>query len=219
MIWIKNNLVFLIAIALIIAVVIMVIQFDGGTTQGTGIVVLSTALIAISSLGTYMQAVEMRRQRESAERPDVAVYFQPTNRLMYCIIHNLGNLAVTNVRIHFKPSPVLHDGRKLEDLSLFAKSIPFLPPKEKYWRHLGASPDVIQRNREPFEIIVEYQSSEGKTFKNRFIVDFAIMSEANDPELSISSQLAIMSARLDKFVQAIETDRLMRLAQDDNQDT
>lgn len=107
MIWIKNNLVFLIAIVLIIAVVIMVIQFDGGTTQGTGIVVLSTALIAISSLGTYMQSVEMRRQRESAERPDVAVYFQPTNRLMYCIIHNLGNLAATNVRIHFKPSPVL----------------------------------------------------------------------------------------------------------------
>ena len=98
----------------------------------------------------------------------------------------------------------------LQDLSLFAKPIPYLPPSEKYWRQLGVSPSVIEKNTMPFEIEVHYAASDGKSYVDTFPVDLTVMSEANDPELSISAQLAKISDRLDKFMSVIETERFMK---------
>jgi hypothetical protein len=195
--WLRNDLLFLLAIMLITAAVIILAFFDNATQAAFGLLTLSTVLTAISSIATYMQALEARRQRENAERPEVAVYFQPTNRLMYCIIHNLGKLPARNISVRFDPSPVRNDGKALQDQSLFAKPVPFLPPNEKYWRHLAPSPTALQMNPNLFKIHVEYFSFEGVRYTDDFVVDLTIMAEANDPEPSIAYQLGKINDSLD----------------------
>jgi len=201
----KNRIAPFAAILLILVAVIILALFDNATQAAFGILVLSTTLTAVSSVATYMQALEARRQRENTERPEVAVYFQAAgNHLMYCIIHNLGKLPARNVSVRFDPSPVRNDGKLLQDQSLFAKSIPFLPPNEKYWRHLAPSHTALQMNPNPFKIHVEYSSSEGVSFTDDFIVDLTIMAEANDPEPPIAHQLGKITNSLDALRKTME---------------
>ncbi len=167
--------------------------------------VVSTFFAALSSVATLVQAREAQRQREDAERPEVGVFFQPRNRLMYCVIQNFGVLPARNIEIQFIPSPKMHDGRSLNELSAFSKPLPFLPPNEKYWRHIGSSPDALKNNNQPFTIELNYESANGRTYNDKIVIDLSILAEINDPEPSLPHQLSKVIEKLEDIEKAIKS--------------
>jgi hypothetical protein len=200
----SNSLVFFIASLLIIVVVGLSLLTDIFGEPAIGILILTTTFTGIGSIATFIQAAEIQRGREEGERPEIAVYMKPQNMLMYCVVENLGKLPARDITITFNPSPIKQDGGLLQDISLFSNKIPYLPPNEVYRRHLGASPAVLELNKKPFEIIIQYNSTSGKKYKDSIVIDLSVLADANHPASTIQEELATMSKYLKQIVQVLE---------------
>jgi len=194
----KSRIGIILALTLLALAIIGILVADFGTDIAIRLAIVSTFLAAASSIATLVQAREVVRQRENSERPEVGVFFQPSNGLMYCVIENFGRLPARDVRVQFAPSPLMHDNRPIQELSMFSKSVPYLPPAEVLRRQIGASPLVLKLNPNPFIITVLYKSTQGQAYEESFEFDFSVFAEANYPEPSVAHQLGKIFDLLEK---------------------
>ena len=185
-----------IAILIIIAIVTLTDFFVEAVVAS---LVLSTVLTAISSIGTYMQAVEARRQREEIERPLVNIYFKPEGGLLNCAMQNFGTLAARNIEVKFNPSPIRYTDDALSDTSLFATPYSFLPPRASYHVVMGASHSTLELNQDVFEVHVSYESMQGKKYSEITVVNFGSLSDVKRPPPPIEDTLVAIKDELAKL--------------------
>lgn len=149
----------------LIWVLIAGISFDEKTT--TIIAAISIFFAAVSAFASLLQAVEAQRQREDSERPYVIAYFEASsNGAFYFVIENVGNSPSYNLNIHFKPSPIDHAGRPLNEISLFKNPITFLPTGKPIRQIIGATFHFFENNKlTDFSVNINYKSVFGEIFQ------------------------------------------------------
>lgn len=192
--------------AFLIWILVAGISFNDKTT--TIIATISIFFAAVSAFANLLQAVEVQRQRESQERPYIIVYFEATNNgAFYCVIENVGNSPAYDLRIKFKPSPIDYSDRPLNEISLFANPITFLPAGKSIRQIIGGTFRFFENNKSIiFSVNITYKSVYGELLSETVEHDLEYLRQTtlpgkltNDYLKEISDQMKDIARGLDKL--------------------
>jgi len=156
-----------------------------------GIAAISAFFAAVSAVANLLQAVEVQRQRELQERPFVTAYFEGSSKgAVYFIVENSGNSPALNLSIRFDPPPTDFSGRTLDQVSTFARPIPFLPAGKSLRQIVDSGPRFLSQGRPTrFAVTLAYSGVQGNSFSDRIDHDVEWMKQATVPEKSVEDQL------------------------------
>ncbi len=174
-------------------------QYQSFASLPLWLAVASTFFAAISSVASWIQAVEIQRQRESVERPYVIAYFDGSSRgTLYFVIENRGNASALDVKVTFDdPAPVDFAGRSLNTISLFQKPISFLPPGKMYRQVVDVGHRLLADDRPTeYKAEVSYTSEFGRPFIEMFEYNLAYLKQATVPPKTTEENLEDIAARL-----------------------
>jgi len=163
-----------------------------------GIAVAGILLAAISSVGSFMQAVETRKQREQQERPYVLAYFDgDSSGAIYFIIENAGNSPALGVHVSFDPAPVDFAGRSLNEVSLFQNAIGFLPPGKRHQQIIDVGHKLLADDMPmAFKVSVDYKTIYGDIENEIHQHDLSYLKQATAPRKSTEDYLKSVSNEL-----------------------
>ena len=201
--WLSRRSALLIT-ALAFAVAILLVWFlvagftPGAQAVNIGIAAIATLLAAISSIASLLQAVETQKQRENLERPYVLADFDSeSSGVVTFVIQNLGNSPAKNVSIEIEPPPVDFRGRQLNEISLLAKPIGFLPPGRTLRQVIDASFRFLEAGKpRKFKITTKYASAFGETFKEVVDHDLEYLVDSTLPKKSADDYLKNISEEI-----------------------
>lgn len=209
--WIARRAILFTAILLISTCTLMFWFIATGFSQtesrlALGIAAVTTFFAAISSIANLLSAVEIQRQRENQERPFILAYFDIENSGVICFkIQNFGNSPAMNIKVKFDPSPIDLWGRSLNDVSLFAKPIDFLPPGKSMRQVVNVGHKMLAKeNNTLFSFTVEYMSIKNELYKDSTNTDLSYLSQAHLPEKSIEEGIDSISKSINKLVSAFD---------------
>lgn len=216
-----SGLLFVGAVFLVSAIVVLLSNGESAETQDGSetnkqnpaliLLVFSTGLTALGSIATYAQAREATKQRENSEAPEIAVYFQfNSDKLIYCVIQNLGIEPARNIKVTFNPIPLDVKGKPITEYSLFKEPLLYLPPNEIYRRMLGYSADVIKQNPDPINISINYESLLGKIYTEHITMDLSILKDTQFPAATIQDELKEISKNLEDISHVLQAKRGMK---------
>lgn len=170
------------------------------------IAAVTTFFAAISAVANLLQAVEIQKERIEAQRPYVLFNFEGTSRgAIYFKIENLGNSPAKDVRFEFNPAPLDHADRPLDDISLFANPISFLPPGKQIRQIIDAGHRFFKgENPTRFEITVRYFSVHGAAYSEKITHDLEYMKQATIPSKTTEDSLEDMSEELKDIKQILK---------------
>ena len=190
----------------LIWVLVAGVSFNDKTT--TIIATVSIFFAAVSAFANLLQAVEVQRQRESQERPYIIVYFEANNNgAFYCVVENVGNSPAMDLKIQFDPPPLDYANRSLNDISLFANPITFLPAEKSIRQAIGGTFYFFQNNKLiSFSVSIEYKSIYGEMFLEKIEHDLEYLRQTtlpgkltNDYLNDITDQMKDVVRSLDKL--------------------
>jgi len=166
--------------------------FSSQQTQAViGIAAVSAFLAAVSAVANLLQAVEAQRQRELQERPYITAYFKGSSKgAVYFVVENSGNSPALNLSIRFAPAPTDFSGRTLDQVSPFAKPIPFLPAGGSLRQIIDAGHAFLAEGKPTrFTITIAYSGVQGVSYSDHFDHDVEWMKQATLPDKSIEDHL------------------------------
>ncbi len=209
--WLSRRSVILIVILLLAVAVLLVWFISVGFSPNTehvliGIAAISAMLSMISAFANLLQAVEVQKQRQSEERPYVIAYFDgASNGAIYFVIENSGNSPAINVNFQFTPTPVDFANRPLNQISLFARPISFLPAGKVLRQIVDAGYRFLAEGKPTrFSICVNYTSIFHEAYQETLDYDLEYMRQATIPGKTAEDHLKIISEGLDKLVRLLE---------------
>jgi len=188
----------------LIWVLVAGVSFNDKTT--TLIATISIFFAAVSAFANLLQAVEVQKQREDQERPYIIVYFEATNNgAFYCVIENVGNSPAYDLRIQFKPSPVDYADRPLNEISLFANPITFLPAGKSIRQIIGGTFRFFENNKPiKFSIDITYKSVNGELFPERIEHDLEYLRHTTLPGKLTNDYLKEISEHMKNVVRGLD---------------
>lgn len=188
----------------LIWVLVAGVSFNDKTT--TIIAAISIFFAAVSAFANLLQAVEVQRQREDQERPYIIVYFEATNNgAFYCVIENVGNSPAYDLRIKFNPSPIDHADRPLNEISLFANAITFLPAGKSIRQIIGATFRFFENNKSiKFSVNITYKSVYGELFSEPVEHDLEYLRQTTLPGKLTNDYLKEIGDQMKDIVRGLD---------------
>lgn len=166
---------------------------------------ISAFFAAVSSFGALFQAIEVQRQRENLERPYIVVYFDVTPKgAIYVVIENFGSSPAKNVKVSFDPSFIDHKNQSLNDISLFANAISFMPPRKTIKQFVGGGPAILNRDNLRFTVSISYMSLGGESFYESDIIDLAYMKDMSRPMNTGEDHLEAIASSIKNMQQTLD---------------
>lgn len=209
--WLARRNVVVVSVLLIaIAAVFVWLIVSGFSSDAViisiGIAALSALFSAISSFAGLLEAVETQRQRENQERPYVIAFFDgASSGAVYFVVENCGNSPALNITLKFEPPPIDYAGRRLDEISLFSKSIDFLPAGKSFRQIVDVGHRLLADDRPAkFRVSVSYQSIQGDKYDHSVQHDLDYLRQATLPEKSVGDNLAVIAEQLKKLVKSLE---------------
>lgn len=209
--WLSRRSVFLVTTLLFAVVVILLWYLSAGFSPDKeriifGIAAISAFLSAVSAISTLLQAVETQRQRENLERPYITAYFDgSSNGALYFVIENSGNSPAVDVTFKFTPPPVDYAGRPLNEISLFANPISFLPNGKVIRQIIGASYNFLEEGKPlKYEISTNYHSIFGDSFNESVEHNLEYLKQVTLPRKTADDYLQDISKELSELTRLIK---------------
>jgi hypothetical protein len=166
--FLKRNVIFLgiVVFAIVVCVSSMVQEFLNRNSGAFNVV-----FSGILTFATWNLVSETRRMREAHIEPKVFVNIQLTEGrmdLFDMVIQNIGLGPPYNIKLKANPDfKCAQEGKFFSQLSFIKDGLKYLSPNQKLQFLLT---DI--KNRENFEINITYQSSTGKIYKDKYLIDF-----------------------------------------------
>lgn len=172
-----------------------------------GIAAISAFFAMVSSIANLIQADEIKKQRESLDRPYILAYFDPVSSGgIYFTLENFGNSPACDVTVQFNPPPIDFANRPLNEISLFKNPISFIPPGKKIQQIIGMGHTVLAEGKQTvFNISLSYTSVHNQTFKEELDSDISYLKDATVPIKSVEDHLIKISTTLEDLVNFIKT--------------
>lgn len=188
----------------LIWILIAGVSFSEKTT--TTIAAISIFFAAVSAFANLLQAVEVQKQREEQERPYIIVYFEASNSgAFYCVIENVGNSPAYDLRIKFTPSPIDYANRPINEISLFANPISFLPSEKSIRQIIGAAHQLFEDNKPTkFSATVGYRSVYGEFFSEKIEHDLEYLRHTTLPRKMTNDYLKEVSEHMKSIVRSLD---------------
>jgi hypothetical protein len=192
-------------IALIIGLVFLGRSYDTNQII-VAIAAIAAAFAGASAFANLLQAVEVQKEREAQERPFIVAYFEgASSGSINFVIQNLGNSPALNVKLKITPAPVNFKGKPLDQVSLFANPISFLPPTAAIRQILDMGYRFLADGKPTkFQVSVTYQSIHGETFNETIDHDLDYLIEATLPAKTAEDHLKVISEHLEKIVRTLD---------------
>lgn len=166
---------------------------------------LSLVVLITYTILTKRLVDETAKMRELQTDPAVSLYLAPDEihyslKNLVIINHDLG--AAFNIKFSFNPNFVYHNEKKISEVPLFNKGIPYLGPNQKIifrlvWRPVKNDTPSIP----PFNVDVKYYNSSKKEKFESFIIDTAADFDLLHPS---ENPLVKINKNLEEIVKAIE---------------
>jgi hypothetical protein len=171
-----------------------------------GVAAISAFFAAVSAIATLLQAVEIQRQREAQERPYIIAYFEGTTNGAICFtIENVGNSPAYDLEIKFKSAPIDFAGRPLNQISLFAKPITFLPASKSLRQIIDAGYRFFAEDKPTkFPVSIVYKSVYGDIFTENIEHDLEYLRQATLPGKTLDDHIKEVAEQLTKIAQVLE---------------
>jgi len=151
--------------------------------------VVATATMAYAIL-TWRLVSETRKMREAQTEPRISVTVQPREEwinFVDMVIQNIGLGPAYNVKFTVNPDFEYSKGEFLSELGFIAKGLEYLAPNQKLQFFLTSMVENSEKKMKTrFEIRVAYQNSLGKTYDDRYPIDFSQfvgLSQLGEPPL------------------------------------
>ena len=212
--WLSRRSIVLVTILLFAIAVLFVWFLSAGffadaTHAIIGIAAISALFAFLSAFANLLQAVEVQKQRQGQERPYVTAYFEgASNGAIYFAIENSGNSPAFDVNFQFNPSPVDHRNRPLNQVSLFARPISFLPPGKAYRQILDAGHRFLAEGKPTkFSVSVSYQSIYHEAYRETVEHDLDYLKQATLPTKTVEDHLDKISKELEDLVRILQSVR------------
>jgi len=209
--WLSRRSIFLVTTLLFAIVIILFWFLSAGISPDNertiiGIAAVTAFLSAVSAIATLLQAVEVQKQRENLERPYITAYFDGSNSgALYFVIENSGNSPALDVKFKFNPSPVNFAGIPLNEISLFANPISFLPAGKVIRQIIDASNRFLAEGKPlKYEISTTYSSVFGDSFDEIFEHDLEYLKQVTLPIKTVEDHLKDISKELGELTRLIK---------------
>lgn len=166
---------------------------------------LSLVVIIAYTILTKRLVDETAKMRELQTDPYLSIYLAPDDihySLKNLVIINHGLGAAYNIKFSFNPDFIYHSEKKISEIPLFNKGIPYLGPNQKIifrlvWRPVKNDTPSIP----PFNVEVKYYNSSKKVKYESFIIDTAAEFDLINPS---ENPLVKINNNLEEIVKAIE---------------
>lgn len=123
---------------------------------------------------------EMKVTREDENRPYIVTYIKSQPKgTVELFIENIGKTVARNIEISITPEFQFPKERPLSKSTLLNNPIPNMPPNYKYSMFVGMYWDFKNEDRTypVFEVEVNYEDSNDKSFTEQFIIDLNVGSD------------------------------------------
>lgn len=166
---------------------------------------LSLVVLIVYTILTKRLVDETAKMRELQTDPSVSIYLAPDEiyySLKNLVIMNNGLGAACNIKFSFNPDFVYHSEKKISEIPLFNKGIPYLGPNQKIvfrlvWRPAKNDTPSIP----PFNVEVKYYNSSEKVKYESFIIDTAAEFDLIHPS---ENTLVKINKSLEKIAKELE---------------
>ncbi len=197
--------------ALLVGVAALLIYFlvagFSSSTVGVSLAIAALAVFfaAIGSIANLLGAVEAQRLREAQEMPYVHGYFDGSSKgMVYFVICNSGNSPAQDVRIKFDPAPIDFADRSLNEVSLFAQPITFMPPGQTLRQAVHIGHKLLAEGKPTrFSVLFKYKSIRKQDFQETTIHDLAYLKQATLPGKTVEDSLEALSKDLRAAVRVL----------------
>lgn len=198
----KGHIIITFSLLIVILITIwLILSSKEGALEPLIIAAVSALFAAVSSIGSLMQTVELRKQRETLERPIVYGYFDSSSGgLVSFFIENRGFSAAKNIHITINPVPIDFKGRPINTLSMLSRPISFLQPG-KVMQQVIMQSYMFFEEEYPLEytIKIDYSDLNGEVFSEIFEFDMGCWKDAKIPRKSMKENLEEISRHLKKM--------------------
>lgn len=138
------------------------------------VVAISTVVYAIL---TRKLVYETKEMREAQTEPKISVVVQPREEwinFMDMIIQNVGYGPAYNISFDISPDFECRKGEYLSRLGAMKSGLRYLAPNQRIQFFLTSMvEDFEQKVKKSFEIGVKYQNRVGKTYEEKFMINFS----------------------------------------------
>jgi hypothetical protein len=141
------------------------------------------ALVAIATIAyailTWFLVRESKRSREAQFNPLVVVSMHPRDNWINWIdmrIENLGGSPALNIRFDVKTDFEYAQGKKLSEMSLIKKGLPYLAPKQSLQFFFTSLVENTGSKLLPFALTVKYTDIGNKSHSQDFLFDFSALT-------------------------------------------
>jgi hypothetical protein len=138
------------------------------------VVALATVIYAVL---TWRLVSETRRMREAQTEPNIFVNLQPREEwinFIDMVIQNIGSGPAYNIHMIYDKDFEFSRGHFLSELVLFKNGINSLSPNQKLSFFLTSMiEDYELKIKSIVKINIVYQNKNGKTYENRYVLDFS----------------------------------------------
>ncbi len=176
--------IFLTIVAIIVIGLILIYGTDTLEFLNRNSGAFSVIFAAVVAISTVVYAIltrklvyETREMREAQTEPNISVVVRPREEMinfMDMIIQNVGYGPAHNIKFDISPDFECRKGEYLSQVGVMKSGLKYLAPNQRMQFFLTSMlEDFEEKARKSFGIRVEYQNRVGKTYEERFMIDFS----------------------------------------------